>query len=80
MGVLGHISPWDIFCPLGYIWTLGHWVLGHFRLKKLDKKIDEKVHKDFELYQVFMCQTVLIFFRILDMAVLGQNFRQEKKF
>ena len=49
------------FCPQGHISVLS--VLGHFRLKTQTKKID-KVHTDFELYQVFMYQTVLIFHNI----------------
>ena len=38
------------FCPLGYFWVGS---LAHFRLQKSNKKND-KIHKDFELYQVFM--------------------------
>ena len=57
---------WDIFglegirkfCPLGHILGLG--VLAHFRLKNQTTKIN-KIYKDFELYQPFMCQTLLIF-------------------
>ena len=70
MKVLGHfVSLWDIFglegirkfSLLGYILGLG--ALGQFGLKSQTKKID-KIDKDFELYQVFMCQTVLIFPKI----------------
>ena len=57
---------WDIFglegirtfCLLGHILYLG--VLGHFGLKNRTRKID-KIHRDFKLYQVFLCQTVLLF-------------------
>ena len=38
------------FCPLWYFWV---GLLAHFRLQKSSKKND-KIHKDFELYQVFM--------------------------
>ena len=50
MGILGHFCP-----PPGILLEFG--VLGHFGLKIKQGKLT----KDFELYQVFMCQTVLIF-------------------
>ena len=46
------------FCLLKNILSLG--ALGHFRLKNQTRKMD-KIHKNLELYQVFMCQTVRIF-------------------
>ena len=44
--------------PLEHILGLGF--LGNFGLKNQTRKIDQ-IHKDFELCQVFVCQTVLIF-------------------
>ena len=52
LSVLGHFASWNT------LWGLG--VLGHFGLKYQTRKIN-KILKDFELYQVLMCQTVLIF-------------------
>ena len=62
-------SPRDIFeleCIrtfyiLGHI--LGLVALAHFGLKNQTRK-NNKIHKVFELYQVFMCQTLLIFSKI----------------
>ena len=62
-------SPRDIFELEGIrtFYILGHILglvaLGHFGLKNHTRKID-KTHKVFELYQVFMCQTLLIFSKI----------------
>ena len=49
---LGH------FPPLGHISGLK--ALGHFELKNETRKTDI-IYKELELYQVFMCQVVLIF-------------------
>ena len=55
-------SVGDIF----FFGTFFHWhilglmVLGHFGLKNQTRKTD-KIHNNFELYQVFMCQAVLKF-------------------
>lgn len=66
MGLLGNFATWDtfgfevimIFFHLGHILGLG--ASGHFGLENQTRKV-VIIHKDFELYQVFMYQAVLIF-------------------
>ena len=60
---------------LGYFAHGSHFdlgVLGHLRLKNMTRKND-KIHKDFELYQVFMCQTVLILLNIYRYIIHKKN-------
>ena len=66
MGVLGNFATWDTFGLEGIMTffhlrhILGLGTSGHFGLENQTRKV-VIIHKDFELYQVFMYQTVLIF-------------------
>ena len=64
--VLEHFASWEVFGLEGIrafrflAHILGLEALRYFGLKNKTKKTD-KIHKDFELFEVFMCQTVRIF-------------------